>query len=112
MHVVAFCRPIEKNYLKLPEMGPRGFFPTNPDFADILADTDFDLEIFVGSQISRFLDLGTKFLYIADLADMMLDTMLRTILSYIRSSVFHTASQDRSRNQQNVKREATHRQHT
>ena len=38
-------------------MGPGGFFPTNPDLADILGDTDFDFENvyffdFVGSQIS------------------------------------------------------------
>ena len=25
-------------------MGPGGFFPTNPDLADILDDTDFDFE--------------------------------------------------------------------
>ena len=25
-------------------MGPGGFFPTNPDLADILGDTDFDFE--------------------------------------------------------------------
>ena len=35
------------------------FFPTNPDLADILGDTDFDFEnfyflFFFGSQISRF----------------------------------------------------------
>ena len=38
-------------------MGPGGFFPTNPDLADILGDTDFDFESFYflflfGSQIS------------------------------------------------------------
>ena len=27
-------------------MGPGGFFPTNPDLADILGRTDFDFEIF------------------------------------------------------------------
>ena len=27
-------------------MGPGGFFPTNPDLADILGDTDFDFENF------------------------------------------------------------------
>ena len=26
--------------------GPGGFFPTNPDLADILGDTDFDFEDF------------------------------------------------------------------
>ena len=25
-------------------MGPAGFFPTNPDLANILSDTDFDFE--------------------------------------------------------------------
>ena len=39
------------------QMGPRGFFPTNPDLADILGRTDFDLENFY------FWDfLGPKFL--------------------------------------------------
>ena len=36
-------------------MGPGGFFPTNPDLADILGRMDFDFEIFFdffGSQIS------------------------------------------------------------
>ena len=38
-------------------MGPGGFFPTNPDLADILGRTDFDFENFYffdffGSQIS------------------------------------------------------------
>ena len=28
-------------------MGQGGFFPTNPDLADILGDTDFDFEIFI-----------------------------------------------------------------
>ena len=29
-----------------PKWGPRGFFPTNPDLADILGRTDFDFENF------------------------------------------------------------------
>ena len=38
-------------------MGPGGFFPTNPDLADILGDTDLDFEnfiffVFFGSHIS------------------------------------------------------------
>ena len=39
-------------------MGPGGFFPANPNLANILSDTDFDFDdfciflIFVGSQIS------------------------------------------------------------
>ena len=42
-------------------MGPGGFFPTNPDLADILGRTDFDFEIFFAFwipnfQISRFPD--------------------------------------------------------
>ena len=41
---------------KWPQMGPGGFFPTNPDLADILGDTDFDFENF------HFLDfLDPKF---------------------------------------------------
>ena len=32
--------------LKWPQMGPRGFFPTNPDLADILGRADLDFEIF------------------------------------------------------------------
>ena len=43
-------------------MGPGGFFPTNPDLADILGDTDFDFDNFYvfgffgipNFQISRF----------------------------------------------------------
>ena len=27
-------------------MGPGGFFPTNPDLADILGDTDIDFDVF------------------------------------------------------------------
>ena len=39
-------------------MGPGGFFPTNPDLADILGDTDFNFDMFYfllfsGFQISR-----------------------------------------------------------
>ena len=33
-----------KNGLGWPQMGPGGFFPTNPDLADILGRTDFDFE--------------------------------------------------------------------
>ena len=38
-------------------MGPGGFFPTNPDLADILGDMDFDFDnfifwIFLGPKIS------------------------------------------------------------
>ena len=33
-----------KTFMKWHEMGPGGFFPTNPDLADILGDTDFDFE--------------------------------------------------------------------
>jgi len=36
-----------ENVMKLYEMGPGGFFPTNPDLADILGEVDlyFDLMI-------------------------------------------------------------------
>ena len=39
-------------------MGPGGFFPTNPDLADILGDTDFDFENLYFSDFldPRFLD--------------------------------------------------------
>ena len=38
---------------KWAQMGPGGFFPTNPDRADILGRTDFDFEnfYFLGSQL-------------------------------------------------------------
>ena len=46
-----------KNCLKWPQMGPAGFFPTNPDLAYILGRTDSDFENFIfyflGSQISE-----------------------------------------------------------
>ena len=53
----------EKNRPRWPQMGPGGFFPTNPDLADILGDTDFDFENFYfwdffGSQISGLGPLG------------------------------------------------------
>ena len=43
--------------MKWPQMGPGGFFPTNPDLADILGDTDFGFENFI-----FFMLLGPKFL--------------------------------------------------
>ena len=36
----------EKNGMGWPQMGPGGFFSTNPDLADILGRTDLDFEIF------------------------------------------------------------------
>ena len=33
-----------KNGLRWPQIGPGGFFPTNPDLADILGRTDLDFE--------------------------------------------------------------------
>ena len=50
-----------KNGLRWPQMGPRAFFPTNPDLANILGRTDFDFENFyfldfLGSQLG--LSLG------------------------------------------------------
>ena len=44
--------------MKWHEMGPGGFFPTNPDLADILGRMDFDFEKFY---FFHFLD--SKFLY-------------------------------------------------
>ena len=48
-----------KNGLRWPQIGPGGFFPSNPDLADILGKADLDFEIFyfsafLGSQISGF----------------------------------------------------------
>ena len=36
-----------KNCLRWPQIGPGGFFPTNPDLADILGRTDLNFEKFV-----------------------------------------------------------------
>ena len=52
-----------KNGPRWPQMGPGGFFPTNPDLADILGRTDLDFENlyfldFFGSQISGLGPLG------------------------------------------------------
>ena len=33
-----------KNGLRWPQIGPGGFFPTNPDLADILGRTDLDFD--------------------------------------------------------------------
>ena len=54
-----FSGPRKKNAPDGPKWGREGFFPANPDLADILGDTDFDFEnlIFLyvfGSQISGF----------------------------------------------------------
>ena len=61
MHFLCFSSPwkkLEKNCLRWPQMGPGGFFPTNPDFADILDRTALNLEksdfLFVGPQLSGF----------------------------------------------------------
>ena len=53
-----------------PQMGSGGFFPTNPDLADILGDTDFDFENFhfwdfldpkfPGSQIFKFHEIWLR----------------------------------------------------
>merc|ERR1712185_288669 len=48
-----------KKWPRWLQMGPGGFFPTNPDLADVLGRTDFDFENlyfldFVGFQIPRF----------------------------------------------------------
>ena len=39
-------------------MGPGGFFPTNPDLADILGDTDFDFDFFLGPKFLAWAQLG------------------------------------------------------
>ena len=36
-----------ENGLGWPQMGPGGFFPTNPDLADILGRADLDFENFI-----------------------------------------------------------------
>ena len=36
-----------------PKWGREGFFPANPDLADILGDTDFDFQIFFPKQRLR-----------------------------------------------------------
>ena len=53
-----------------PHMGPKGFFPTNPDLADILGRTDFNVENFyvfdfldtklLDFQVSRFPNSQTE----------------------------------------------------
>ena len=58
----AFVSVYGKICLKWPQMEPGGFFPTNPDLANILGRTDFDFEHFhfffifwiPNSRISRF----------------------------------------------------------
>ena len=35
-----------KNGLRWPQIGPGGFFPTNPDLANILGKTDLNVENF------------------------------------------------------------------
>ena len=45
MHFLLFSGPW-KNGLRWPQIGPGGFFPTNPDLADILGRKDFDFENF------------------------------------------------------------------
>ena len=37
-----------------PKWGQEYFFPTNPDLADILGDTDFDFEIFFDPKFPDF----------------------------------------------------------
>ena len=52
-----FIFPVHgKNGLRWPQIGPGGFFPTNPDLADILGRTDLNFEnfYFSGPRISGF----------------------------------------------------------
>ena len=42
--VFRFFRPTQKMGPDGPKCGQEDFFPTNPDFADILGRTDFDFE--------------------------------------------------------------------
>ena len=44
---------MEKSGLRKPQMGPGGFFPTNPDLANILGRMDFNFEKFY---VFHFLD--------------------------------------------------------
>ena len=47
MHFLFLNFPAHTKKLpRWPQMGPGGFFPTNPDLADILGRTDFDFENF------------------------------------------------------------------
>ena len=58
MQFFSICSGPWKIALKWPPMGPGGFFPINPDLADILGDTDFDFDYFY----FLFLDFpGPKF---------------------------------------------------
>ena len=43
---LACFRPPQRKCLKLHEMGQDVFFPTNPDLADVLGDTDLDFDNF------------------------------------------------------------------
>ena len=58
MHVL-ICSVHGENGLRWPQIGPGGFFPTNPDLADILGRTDLNFDnfyvfSFFGPQISGF----------------------------------------------------------
>ena len=57
VHVLIFSVQ-GKNGLRWPQIGPGGFFPTNPNLADILGRTDLDFEnfYFVDLLDPKFLD--------------------------------------------------------
>ena len=46
MHFFLIFLAYGKNGLRWPQLGPGGFFPTNPDLADILGRTDLNFEKF------------------------------------------------------------------
>ena len=58
MYISYFFWPMQK----MPEMGPGLCFPTNPDLADILGDTDLDFENFHCLEVldPRFLEIWNQ----------------------------------------------------
>ena len=50
-----------KNGPRWPQMGPGGFFPTNPDLADILVGTDLDFIFLYFGFFGTILNLSNPF---------------------------------------------------
>ena len=88
-------------------MGPGGFFPTNPDLADILGDTDFDFENSIfgycwipNFQISRFQNSGLPDFQISGFPDSQISTWPAgrgrgTALRHLRGSSATESAVDR-----------------